>query len=348
MGFARLTACQEAASVTPGPLLVEDLTLRNEFLQAQIDPETGALKSLKDYRSRSTRLSQQLAFRITVPKTGQPWVDRQAPVIYTVMVADSVEVTCHGKIRAEITSSGQLLGLSGDVYGRFVQRYQLTRGSRVLAVEIELTPEASFQDDPWDSYFACRFAWGDEAAVIRRGMSWQTQEIGKHRFEAPLFIDLDSETHHTTILTGGLPYHRRVDDQQLDTLLLVDGESAREFRLGIGVDLPYLTRSALDFLASAAPQCSTDTSSDAGWLFHIDAKNVLVTWWEPLEGSRFRVRLLETEGRNATVHLRSFRTFTEAYVVDALGEPIGELTLTDGVVELHLQAHQLKELCVHW
>ena len=350
MGFVRLTAGPTPKEL-PGPPLVEDLTLRNEFLQAQIDPHTGSLRSLKDYRSRKTRISQQVALRMATPKTGQPWIDRQAPATYSVMSADAVEVTRAGKTWAEITSRGRLLDTEGEVLGEFIQRYRVTRGSRVLELEIELTPRAELlPDDPWDSYYACRFAWNDEAAVLRRGTRLQSHQGEKKRFEAPLFIDVDCASQHHYILSGGLPYHRRVSAKQLDTLLLVEGETARTFRLGIGVDLPYPARSAIDFLAAKATTLPSHTTSSAGWLYHIDAKNVIATWWEPLEpnDAGFRVRLLETEGRATNAHLRSFRPIQMAQLVDGFGEAVEGLTITEGNVEIAIKPHQFVELRLQW
>ena len=69
------------------------------------------------------------------------------------------------------------------------------------------------------------------------------------RIEAPHFVDVRSERVRTTILTGGLPYHRRFGVRKMDTLLIVRGETARRFRLGVGIDLPYPAPAAIEFLA---------------------------------------------------------------------------------------------------
>ena len=63
----------------------------------------------------------------------------------------------------------------------------------------------------------------------------------------------------------------------------MQGETARSFRLGIGIDVPNPTAAALGFLAPPLvlpdqPPPPTPT----GWLFHLDCRNVLATHWEPL------------------------------------------------------------------
>jgi alpha-mannosidase len=291
-----------------------------------------------------------LALRIAVPKTGQPWIDRQNVASYTSMQADRVEVTRNGRIQAEITASGRLCDVNGEVLGEFTQRFQITRGSRILVVEIELTPRTALLDDPWESYFACRFAWADEAALLRGGARWQSQEMERKRIEAPLFVDIESGTQHTTVLSGGLPYHRRISPKQLDTLLLAAGEQAAEFRLGVGVDLPSAPRAALDFLAGPAPAVATGSPPGSGWFFHLDAKNVLATCWQPLAAPQrgFQVRLLETEGRAANVRVQAIRPLESAYLVDGQGEPIRELKIDGGAAEVHLHAYQFAEVQAHW
>ena len=41
--------------------LVDELTLRNEFLQLTMDRETGGIRAIRDYQSRGNCLSQQIA-----------------------------------------------------------------------------------------------------------------------------------------------------------------------------------------------------------------------------------------------------------------------------------------------
>jgi hypothetical protein len=77
-----------------------------------------------------------------------------------------------------------------------------------------------------------------------------------------------------------------------------------------------------------------------GWLFHLDARNVLATCWEPLlaegKATGFRVRLLETEGRSAALGLRSFRPVTSARKTDFLGEVQSELSVEDDQVNVEI------------
>jgi len=84
--------------------------------------------------------------------------------------------------------------------------------------------------------------------------------------------------------------------------------------MGLGVDLTHPLQEALGLLSppliaphAAAPPVSART----GWLFHLDAKNVVATHWSPLiedgQNVGFRTRLLETCGRAARTRLSCCR-----------------------------------------
>jgi hypothetical protein len=95
----------------------------------------------------------------------------------------------------------------------------------------------------------------------------------------------------------------------LDSLLLVGNESRREFRLGIGLNLPYPMLSAASRMTPPVLFQTNDADPVPGlddWLFHFDRKNLLVTWWEPEfspqgEVDAIQLRCQETEGRSGEV-----------------------------------------------
>ena len=136
---------------------------------------------------------------------------------------------------------------------------------------------------PWDSYYAVRLAWKDPAATIFRGVNLAVVATELRRIESPQFLDIRRAYQRTTLLCGGLPYHRRMGDRKLDTLLVVHGETARSFRLGVGLDVPQPLAAALGFLSPPLVLASQPRPPiTSGWLFHLDCRNVLATHWEPL------------------------------------------------------------------
>jgi alpha-mannosidase len=271
------------------------------------------------------------------------------------MAADSVEVTAASTTLGEITSRGRLLDWQGNAVAGFRQQYRLWRGSRVLQLDMELDPHSAPGPDPWHSYYACRFAWASEAADLWRAVHHGRQPAGGKQLESPLYLEIDDAQTRTSILTGGLPFHRRQGRRMLDCLLIVRGERARTFRVGIGVDLRNPIREAISFLAPPVlvrQTLPTPTPSASGWLFHLDARNVVATYWGPLvcEGrvEGFRVRLLETAGRSARLKLTCFRAVSSASQVDFRGRSLGQCRVDNGAICLDFSAHQWMELEARW
>jgi len=368
MGFAWVAAAAERPGrAWSGELIASGETLRNEHCEIQIHPQTGGIQSIHDYRSRGNRLSQQIAFRKHSAKSAaasdaaEPATTSQASLddqlALSRMVAERIEVTSVSRLYGEITSRGQLLDPAGKRLAGYIQRVQMTLGARLVVVEIELEPEVQPSGDPWQSYYASRFAWADGAVELRRDVHLMSRPTTAARIESPNFIEIEAGGGRTAILPSGLPYHCRMGPRMLDTLLLAPGETARRFRLGIGIDLPHPWTAALDMLCPPLFQEETaaaPTPSRHGWLFHIDARNVAATHWEPLlaeEAARiigFRVRLLETEGRAGRVKLNCFRAPDSATRTDFLGQPSGELTVEQGRIVLEMGAYEWAQVEARW
>jgi len=326
--------------------LAEPFRLRNEFFEAVINPVTGAVQAIYDYRTRGSRLTQQIAFRF---RPGSP-ESRLGDVAdeehqYTVMAADRVEVTAVDQLHGEIVSEGRLMDRRGQRVAGFRQTARAVRGSRVLELGIQLQPDCPPGPDPWASYYAVRFAWADAAADLYRGVNQTAQPTEAARPESPYFVEIRTEKTRTAILCGGLPYHRRIGLRKLDTLLVVSGETCHSFRVGIGIDVPCPLAAALDFLAPpvVVPGARAPRSPSA-WLFHVAARNVVATRWEPkCEGRRvtgFRVRLLETEGRSVLTRLRSWRAVGRASKVDFTGQQLASLPVERDAIQVELGPYE--------
>ena len=162
---------------------------------------------------------------------------------------------------------------------------RVERGSRLIHLEIELDPVEEPSADPWHAYFAARFAWDSAAADLWRGVHGGRHPTVAQQIEAPEYIEIDSAAGRTAIVTAGLPFHRRSGPRMLDSLLIVRGETARQFRLAIGVDVPNPTAAAAECLTPAAELhevARPPAGERQGWLFHLDARGVLATHWQAL------------------------------------------------------------------
>ncbi|MCA9271225.1 MAG: hypothetical protein KDA41_22235, partial [Planctomycetales bacterium] len=337
--------------------LVEDGVLRNEYFEARIDESTGALRSVHDYKQRNNRISQQLALRMPADKSrrDEDDSDNAFDPNYSVMAADAIEVTLADAAVGEVVSRGRLVDRDGKKLAGFVQRFRVTRGSRVLKIDIELDPVETPRADAWKSYYACRFAWGDESADLYRTLAGARFATSNNRFESPDYVELDLPNLRTAILTGGLPYHRRAGMRVLDTLLIVRGETQRRFQLGIGIDLTHPLQEALGLRAPVCSRLQTaapPSGASSGWLFHVDSKNVVATHWEPIaeEGrvAGVRVRLLEAYGRAAKVTLRALRKLTSAQKTDFLGSPLGDCQASGDQAALEMDAYEFAQVELRW
>lgn len=368
MGFAWIGPTDDGPGKNwSGEPLAFGQTLRNEFCEVAIHPTTGGIQSVFDFRVRGNRLSQQLVFRSGAAGSDSA-EDPETPE--SRMVADSIDVTSGGLLFGEITSRGQLLNAAGKRLGGFTQRVQLTLGSRVIGLEIELDPAEPLGPDPWSSYIASRFAWGDRTAELRRGVHLESHPTRVKRIEAPHYLELEAAEARTALLTGGLPYHLRVGARMLDTLLAVRGETAKSFRLGIGIDVPHAWMAALDLLVppiALAETAAPPTPVSYGWLFSLDAKNAVVTHWSPVVSGHdaasggsssdgrspqkivgFRCRVLELEGVGGRVPLRCFRKPGTADRTDLTGKSLGNLVVDDDRVMLDLGAYEWQQIDVRW
>ncbi|MDD4268145.1 MAG: hypothetical protein GXY25_11715 [Pirellulaceae bacterium] len=333
-------------SAAPPPM-AEPCVLRNEFFEIKLDPASAAIRSIHDYRSRDNRLACQLAFRRDPARRihSDDW-DDDPDTLYSVMAADAIEVRSSGPLTAELFARGRLLDHEGQRVARFEQVLRARRGSRVLAIDLEIQPERIPEGDPWTTYYAARFAWSDASADLFGGLGTASLARESPQIEAPYYLDIRSEPLRTTILTGGLPYHRRLGLRKLDTLLIVAGETRRKFQLGVGIDLPHAYPAAMERLApeTVVRNAGAAPGNRTGWLFHLSAKNVVATAWEPIfradrvEG--VRVRLAENENRAVETVLRCFRPVAAARKVDFLGGNAKQLAIDGDRVRLQIGGHQ--------
>lgn len=358
MGFVDLTAgTQRKRDPQKELTLVHEGTLRNEFFQVVVHPETGGIQALRGYASRDNRVSQQLAYRSGKRRghAGMAWDEREEERYYSRMVADEIVTTCESTILGEITSRGRLLDDQDQLLARFEQRMRLWRGSRVLRVGIQLWPEKEPAASPWNAYYCSRFAWKNEGADLYRAVNQLRHKATATQLEAPQYLEIDDGQARTALLTGGLPFHRRIGFRMLDSLLAVRGETAQHFELGIGVDLAHPGHEAVSWMTPETAifnPAGHGPAEPSAWLFHLNARNVMATRWEPwVEAGQlvgFQVRLLEVAGHRARLELDSFRPIASAQQLDFEGESLGDCRVEDGRVRLDLAPHEWTQLRARW
>ena len=330
-----------------GTLSARDRTLRNESLEVEFDDATGGLRSIRAHGDPIARLGQQLV--ITGLKSGP-----------TTMRGESFAVDYAGPALAQATSAGAILSASGRRLAGFRQRVRLWVDRPILELDVELSdldPEWAARvagADPWEQNLACRWAWPDPGATLRRTCQLAAEPTVAPRPETPDALDILTRRQRTALLFGGLAHHRRRGPRMLDTLLVAGAEAAAHFRLGVVLDLEYPHQAAAVFLS---PPIVIPTSAGppgpgpAGWFFALDHPSVAVTRVTPavdLEppavGLSFH--LVETSGHACRCRLRLIRNPTWARQVDFNGTLLADLPVEGDAVLIDLTPHEIARVDV--
>lgn len=316
--------------------LADERIVRNEFFEAEIDAQTGGLRSLRDVRTRVSRLGQQLAFNPG-----------------STMRAQQIQTTSEGSALGEVVSEGVLLDAQEQPLARFRQRFRAWLGRPILDLRIEITPNEPPHGYPWHAYYAARFAWRDERATLLRGVNGSSSPTSHSRPETPEYLEIRLGRQNTIVFPGGLPFHQRHGGRMIDVLLVCPGEKTQTFDLAVGLDRDYPMQTALG-LVSPAPVVATTQGPPhvgvEGWLFHLDAPNLMLTSLRPAtEGvSGLVARLLECSGIGAQAEFRCVRDPQRAQILDAEGAPQMDLTVQGDAVLLDVARHDLVQLRVEF
>ncbi len=338
LGFAWLPK-QTTTTVAPHPSrqrLADERCVRNDIFEAEIDPTTGGLRAIRDHRTRSNRLGQQVVFN---------------PGSATRV--KSVKVTSTGPALGEIVTEGELLNTQHEVLATFRQRFRAWVGRPVLDLRVEIQPTKPPEGYPWHAYYGARFAWRDERAQLLRGVNGMSYVTTHPRPVSPDFLDLRSQGLSTVIFPGGLPFHLRQGTRMLDVLLITPGETARSFDLAIGLDREFPMQTALGMI-SPSPVVTTTHGPPhvgaSGWLFHLDAPNLLLTNLRPAPDGADGVtaRLLECNGHDGPAELRCVRNPARASLLDARGSALRDAYTNGDAVQLEVTRNDLLHLRVEF
>jgi alpha-mannosidase len=345
-GFASLTVGDDRGEsskgvkgllqrLKPDRPLAQGQAFSNEFLDVAIHPETGAVAAVHAGEQRGNRFSWQLAY-----------FDREAPGDgYSEMVCDRLRVLTADQARGVIQAEGRLRMADRNI-AQYAIRYTVERGSRWLDIEIELDTPAKFAAAPWHNYLAGRAAWADSALSVRPLVRDKRHRTSGRRLESPLGVEVDEGDRKLLVCGYGLPAHRRIGGERLDTLLLVRGETARKFRLAYGFDVPEPVRSLRHKLVPPAvvPLRQLDGDPARGWLLDVEPKRVIATGLTGGGSQPLRLTLIETSGQSCRARVQCFQDIAAAERIHD-GEP---LEIDQGAALVHLAGHEVMEIEVRF
>ncbi len=311
--------------------MADDHHVRNEFFEAEIDPATGGLRGIHDHHHRVHRVGQQLVFN---PGSS--------------MRATSVRVVSTGPALGEIVTEGTLVGEHDQTLARFRQRFRAWLGRPILELRIEIEPTLGPAGYAWHAYYAARFAWRDERAVLLRAINGTGYVTSHTRPQTPDYLELRQGRQNTVIFPGGLPFHQRHGARMLDVVSIPPGETGRVFDLAVGLDRehPMLTAHGV---ISPVPCLEVDNGpphiGSSGWLFHIDSPNLLLTSLRPAEnGDAVIARFLECGQHGGHVEMRFPREPIRAKLCDDRGERLRDVDVDGDRATFEVLAGELVQL----
>ncbi|QEL19701.1 hypothetical protein [Limnoglobus roseus] len=329
LGFAWVPK-GSARNALPKPRIktAETTVVRNEFFEAELDPDTGGLRAFRDSKTRINRLGQMLVFNPG-----------------SKMVATGVSVTHAGTAFGEVTSEGRIENEHGEPLAAFRQRVRAWMGRPVLEMCVEITPRHAPTGYPWHAYYGARFGYRDDRTATFRGVNGANSQSTHARPVSPDYLEFRLGSERTFVFTGGLPFVQRHGTRMMDVVLIPEGETATSFDLLIATDREYPMQTAAGWVVPT-PVVETTKGpphiGESGWLAAVDLPSLLLTSLRPAaaeEGKRaIAARFLETAGFAGSAELRFARDPTAAKLVDLMGVPLNDVTLIQGAIPLEFSA----------
>ncbi len=319
--------------------LAEGTAVRNEFLEADFDPQSGAIRALRDTRTRLNRLGMQLVFN-PGSKTR----------------ARHVAVTHAGTALGEVTCEGDILDEHDVVLATFRQRLRAWVGRPVLELRIEIDPVHAPTDYPWHSYYGARFAWRDERSAIYRGVNGQNFASTYTRPCSPDYLEIRLGGERSFVFTGGLPFIQKHNKRMADVILIPEGETGRCFDLLLTLDRDLPMQTAAGWVAPT-PVVLTEKGPPpggaSGWLGHVDLPSLLMTSLRPVPPSEGKsravaMRLIETAGFAGASAIQFARDPSQAMAVDNEGKVGDTLEPRGGEIPLDFSANETLRVQAEW
>ncbi len=317
--------------------MADDRFVRNEYFEAEIDPATGGLRAIRDPKTRTNRVGQQVVYN---PGS-------------TIHV-QQIRTTSTGPALGEIVSEGVLLDAKDEVLAAVRQRFRAWIGRPLLEMRIDFKVVQAPKGYPWHGYYGARFAWRDETAALARGVGGCGYTTSHTRPESPDYLELRVGVQNTVIFPGGLPFHQRHGKRMLDVILMVEGEETSSFELAIGLDRDQPMQTALG-VATPVPVVETPVGpphvGTSGWLFHLDALEHAAdepAAEAPTGPTAVTARMLEGEQRPAHARLVAacVRDPKSARLLDGRGEPVMDLPIQGDAVRLDVARNDLVQMRV--
>ena len=337
-----------------------DWTLANEFMEIQIDPKRGHLRSIYVANKRGSLLSGKASLVRGNADVLRKWEDADCLDLKDVQL----RLLQTSKLVGTIEVTGTSIFPDGSV-GRLTTSYTLWKGARWVEVEIHAE---NLNADQCGCVW--RTAWLNEGASIN---AWHQGTKGK--LQSPLqasveLIEIDDAEHRIYLAPRGLSAHRRHESRFLISSIPTGGNGIASERFAIGLDWPRPYETALD-------QCDTpwmieeasvvSDKPDAGaWLAQCNLPSVYFSFTNPnpvlatehLSAEQVEtftgqkgdacVWLQETQGKSGSARISFFRDVAAAWRVDSQCREFDTLEVSDGQIIVDVSAHEQSRILLKW
>jgi hypothetical protein len=286
-------------SVPKARLRMQDgTTIRNEYLEVEIDSQSGGIKSIRDVKTGQARLGMQVVYNPGSQAKGQ-----------------TITVVSAGPTLAHLQSVGEIIGDGSDCIAKFKVNYRLWIGRPVLEVAVEIEPVHAPVGYPWYAFFGCRFAWRDERSAILRGVNGYPSWSSASKPQTSEFLEVRLGKQSTTLYPLGLPFFQMQGSRMVDLIMITEHEKSRRFKFAIALDreLPMQTAFGLSAPLTVVPTVKgPPLAGPTGWLMHMDAAQMLLTGMRPKEvaggpNRSIEMHWLETTNLSGSGTFRSVR-----------------------------------------
>lgn len=316
-----------------------DGSLANEFMEIQVDPKKGHLRSVHIRDKRGNRLSGMVSM-VAKPAgshhrvTDNDWIGLSQIHVEQKQISDSEAMV----VTRGVFETGQ----TRDTQPPWIeQTVVLRRGFKSL--------EVSFAGGGFDRFSSTpvwRMIWPSEAATLQMWSHGnRTKWLGPLQANIEL-IEIDDVEHKVYFATGGLSYHLRQGANQLQTLLPVraDGSLNTTFMLGIDWQRPWETAIDLFQPAWVIPPAAQPSGSGAigqpqsAWLAQCNHPNLRFSFLpkDHKTGNEFRnahcsiqpdalIWVSEGSGKSSTAKISLPKNVREAWKVDFSGQLLDKI-----------------------
>lgn len=222
-----------------------DGTLANEFMELQIDPVRGHLRSMYVANKRGNRLSGMVAI-VPHPLDPHHKLDDSS---FLQLENVTWSIAENSKVRGTIEVQGTIRYPSGVTTSeataaqtsRISVRYTLWMGARWVDIEV-LGDDINLHR----CYPVWRMVWASEAATIAAWQNGMPSKWGTPLQGTIELIEIDDAEHKIHFATGGLSFHRRLGANRLVSALPVRPTGRSHSRFALGMDWPRAWETAID------------------------------------------------------------------------------------------------------